>query len=64
VSIQSKIAVQWLGTFTNYVAEWAPTIDSTTWTAVTNPPVVIGGQTVILVDPAGGQQFFRLRLAR
>jgi hypothetical protein len=61
--IQSKLAISWLGSSANYVVESAPTVDSTTWTAVTNTPVELDGKTVILVDPSGAQQYFRLQLA-
>lgn len=63
LSIQSKIVVGWLGSTANYVVESAPTIDSPTWTTVTNTPAAVDGQTVILVEPGSSQQFFRLRLA-
>jgi hypothetical protein len=62
--LQSKVVLSWSGTATNYVAESADSLSSTTWTAVTNTPGVIDGKTVILIDPAGSQRYFRLHLVQ
>jgi hypothetical protein len=64
VSIQNTVAIEWLSTSTNYVLQSAPTLNSATWTTVTNTPGVIGNNTVILVNPTGPQQFFRLQLVQ
>ncbi len=64
LNVVNKVAIGWAGSFANYVAESAPTLDAPSWSALTNTPVVIDGNTVILVDPAGSQRYFRLRLAK
>jgi hypothetical protein len=64
VSIQNTVAIEWSGTSTNYVLQSASTLNSATWTTVTNTPGVIGNNTVILVNPTGSQQFFRLQLVQ
>lgn len=64
LSIQNTIAIEWPGTSTNYVLQSAPAPNSATWTTVTNTPGVIGGNTVILVNPTSPQQFFRVQLVQ
>jgi hypothetical protein len=60
--IQEAVAVEWPSPATNYVLESAQALDSSSWATVTNTPVVIGGKKIVLLDPSGPAQYFRLRL--
>ena len=60
LAIRNKVVVECPGTSTEDVVETAPALDATSWTIVTNPPVVIDGKRVILVDRTCSQQCFRL----
>jgi hypothetical protein len=63
LTIRNKLAIEWPGHCTNYVLESTETLHSPVWTCVTNAPTGFDGKSMILVDPDGGQRYFRLRLA-
>jgi hypothetical protein len=62
LTILNKVVVEWPCTSSNYAVETAQTLDSPSWTTVTNTPGVIDGKTIILVDPTDSQRYFRLRM--
>jgi len=49
-------------TTTNYLLEAAESLSASSWTTVTNIPVVQNGQWVVVVDPGEARKFFRMRL--
>ena len=56
------IVVSWpSATTTNWVLESATTVNAGTWTAVTNNPVMAGGQMSVALARSGPQQYFRMR---
>ena len=63
LAIGKKIVVSWPGIAGHYVAESAESPNSDSWNTVTNTPVTIDGKTVLLIDPASSQSYYRLRLA-
>ena len=63
LTVENKIIVSWPGIAGHYVAESAESPNSDSWNTVTNTPGTVNGQTVILVDPASTQRYYRLRLA-
>jgi hypothetical protein len=62
LSIAQKILVAWpAGTTTNWVLEAAISPNATTWTIVTNTPVVLEGEPCVVLDSGSAQQCFRMR---
>lgn len=62
LSISKKVFVAWpAGTGANWELESASTIDGGPWTKVTSTAVTVDGQTGVLLDAAGAQQYFRWR---
>jgi hypothetical protein len=62
LAISHSLAIRWPATGGIYQLESRAVFDSTLWTAVTNPPVVIEGQNTVLVPPMPDpQRFYRLR---
>ena len=63
LAIAQKIALTWPVSGANYQLEYRNDLNSTNWHAYTNStPVVIDGQTTVLVAPAvNAQQYYRLR---
>lgn len=62
LSLAQKIVVAWPSeTTTNWVLESASTANATTWTAVTNTPVLLDGQAAVVLDGDASQEFLRMR---
>jgi hypothetical protein len=62
LNLTQRVVIQWpAATTTNWVLEVATTPDATTWTTVTNPPVVVAGQPAVVLDGGAAQQFYRMR---
>ena len=63
LAIAQKIALTWPVSGADYQLEYRTDLNSTNWYAYTNStPVVIDGQTTVLVPPAANtQQYYRLR---
>ena len=60
LSIGEKVFISWpADTGTNWVLQAAPLVNSNSWSAVTNAPVTVDGKPGVVLDKAGGQQFFR-----
>jgi len=63
LAIAQKLALTWPVSGATYQLEYRNDLNSTNWYSYTNTaPVVIDGQTTVLVSPAANaQQFYRLR---
>jgi hypothetical protein len=62
LSLAQKVVVAWpAATTTNWVLEAASSVNATTWTLVTNPPVIVDGEPCVVLDSGSAQQFFRMR---
>jgi len=61
LGLGTVFAMTWPTNATNWVVESAGSITATNWTAVTNVPVIVDGQSAVLLPPAGGGQYYRLR---
>jgi len=62
LSIAQKAVVAWPpATTTNWVLESATSVSATTWTLVTNAPVLVDGQPCVFLDGGCAQQYFRMR---
>lgn len=62
LSIAQKIVVAWPpATTTNWVLEAAASANATTWTRVTNAPVVVDGEPCVVLERSSDQQYFRMR---
>ena len=62
ISIAPKVFItRPSGTPVNWVLESASTIEATSWTRVINTPVIVDGQSGVVLDPSATQQYFRFR---
>jgi hypothetical protein len=61
--IAQRIVVGWPPSATNYVLEAADTLPASSWTTVTNIPVLLDSQMAVIVEPSADMRFFRMRLA-
>ena len=62
LSLAQKIVVAWpSATTTNWVLESASSVNATSWTMVTNTPVIVDGQPCVVLGASATQQFFRMR---
>ena len=57
-----NLVLSWPATATNYLLEAAPSPTSSSWSEVTNSPVVQDGQCLLPVAPTGTSPFFRMKL--
>jgi hypothetical protein len=64
LQIGSRAVVFWPTSATNWVLEGAETITAETWTAITNAPVTLEGQSAVVLDPGDPRRFFRMKLAQ
>jgi hypothetical protein len=59
---QQRVILSWPATFTGYLLEAKPTLVSTNWTAITNPPpVVVNGQWTVTLNSTNASRYFRLQ---
>jgi len=58
------IVVFWPTSATNWGLEGTDTLPSGTWTAVTNAPVALEGQSAVVLEPGETRKFFRMKLAQ
>lgn len=56
-----KIAIQWDSAITNWGVEWATSVTSTVWTAVTNTPTELDGASTVLLEVDAAQRVYRMR---
>ena len=64
LNIGSRVVVFWPTTATNWSLEGAASLPSGTWTAVTNTPVALEGQSAVVLDPGDTRRFFRMKLGQ
>lgn len=61
LTIAQKVFVAWpVGTATNWVLQAAPSLSPSSWSNVTNAPVVVDGQPGVVLDRNAAQQYFRM----
>lgn len=63
LNIAMRIVIAWPASATNYVLESADRLPASSWTPLTNTPVVVDGQPAILLDASAATRFFRMSLA-
>jgi hypothetical protein len=56
-----KYVVQWDLAQTNWLVEWASSMTATNWTAVTNVPTAVDGQSAVLLPVDEGGTCYRMR---
>jgi hypothetical protein len=61
VAIAMKPVITWPSSLANYRLLSADSVTSTNWTAVTNVPVIVNGQSTVILDPTTMQKFYRLQ---
>jgi hypothetical protein len=64
LNIGARIVVFWPTSATNWAVEGTATLPSGTWTPVTNAPVMLEGQSAVVLDPGETRKFFRMKLAQ
>jgi hypothetical protein len=63
LEIALKLVVAWPSSAEGYLLESADSPDASTWTTITNTPVLIEGESAVVLDAAAASKFFRLREA-
>jgi hypothetical protein len=61
LTITMKPVITWPGSLSNYQLQSRDSLTSTNWTPVTNAPVLVNGQNIVILEPAAAQEFFRLQ---
>jgi len=61
LTLSQKVVIAWPEATTGYVLEAAEAVDAADWNVVTNTPVVVDGESVVIMDATAGPQFFRMR---
>jgi hypothetical protein len=51
----------WPTNSTTFILQQSPTLVPTSWTASTNPVVIVGAESQATISPSGSQQYFRLK---
>jgi len=60
LAIANKPVITWPASLGNYQLFSADSATSTNWVAATNTPVIINGQSTVILEPGATQQFYRL----
>jgi hypothetical protein len=63
LSITQRIVIGWPLSATNYVLEAADKLPASSWTTMTNSPVLLDGQMAVVLETSAATRFFRMRLA-
>jgi len=56
----SSVVLSWPASLGNWQLQSINSLSNTNWMAVTNAPVVMGGQDIVIWEPTTRQKFFRL----
>jgi len=62
LTVAQMIVVAWPESTTSCVLEASETVTGSDWTTVTNPPVVMNGESVVILDANDTRKFFRVRM--
>jgi hypothetical protein len=60
ITYDGELQLTWPSSYTNYTVQSTTTLSPSSWSGVTNTPVVNGAFQTITVTPNGTQQYFRL----
>ncbi len=63
IDIALKAVVGWPVDASDYVLEAADSVVSSSWTTVTNTPVVVDGRPSVVLEPSATSKYFRMRKA-
>jgi hypothetical protein len=63
LSISMRTVVFWPASATSWALEGADVLPGGTWTPVTSAPVVLEGQSAVVLEPGDLRKFFRMKLA-
>jgi len=61
LDIALKLVIAWPASVTDYLLESADTPTASIWSSVTNNPVLLDGQSAVVLEPDAATKFFRLR---
>jgi hypothetical protein len=61
LAIAMKPVITWPGSLSNYRLQYRDSLHSTTWSTVTNVPVLVGEENTVILAPTEGQNFYRLQ---
>jgi len=61
LSVAQKVVVAWPSSAATWMLESADTTPSANWTIVTNTPVIVDGQSAVILDCSAGRKFYRMR---
>lgn len=64
LNIGQRIVIAWPVSVTNGVLECASTMPASSWTPLTNVPVMLDGQPAVILNPSEAKKFFRMRIAQ
>ena len=56
-----QVRLAWPATATNWTPVSASTPKPSSWSSVTNPPVILDGQRTVSLEPTEAARFFRMR---
>jgi hypothetical protein len=57
----NTLLIAWPAAATGYALQQNPDLATTNWTSVTNTPDLVGDEYQVILPPASGQGFYRLR---
>ena len=63
LGIGQRMVIFWPTATANYVVEGTETMSGGTWTLVTNAPVMLEGQSAVVLAPDETRKYFRMKLA-
>jgi hypothetical protein len=61
ISSTNTVLVAWPNPSTGFNLQQNPTLDTNSWASVTNIPLVVGEEKLVIVTPPAGNRFFRLK---
>ena len=61
LAIGLNVVINWPVSADTYQLEYRANADAGAWTAVTNAPIVVNGQNLVILPPSNPQMFYQLR---
>jgi hypothetical protein len=61
LNIAQRLMITWPASATNWALECCEMLPGSAWQLVTNTPVLLEGQPVVILNTTPGQMFFRMR---